>query len=335
LAYSKTKEIKGDIVMMELIMLCGIPASGKSTWAMQYKEVYHDAHIISSDTIREELFGDVANQDNNDLVFREVFSRIKNIILNGGCDDKIIFDATNISAKRRRSFLKQIKEIKKNIPILITARVFLTPLEKCLEYNNSRERKVPEDVIRRMYFNFSVPTYDEEFHDIFYFDHVNNTGDVFEIIYDGLKNYDIFSAKFEKAFGVNVDMPHDNPHHKESIGEHIYSVIKQIEKKIYNNDINKKRLLFAALLHDVGKYQTKQYKEEKGYCVFYNHENISSQIAACYIQNDFVLRLVKYHMLVHNNPQKAKEYFSYREWKLVEIFAEADKYRDYDKEIIV
>jgi hypothetical protein len=40
-------------------------------------------------------------------------------------------------------------------------------------------------------------------------------------------------------------------------------------------------------------------------------------------------------MLVHNNPQKAKEYFSYREWELVEIFAEADKYRDYEREIIV
>lgn len=318
--------------MMELIMLCGIPASGKSTWAIQYKEIFHDAHIISSDAIREELFGDVSNQDNNDLVFREVFSRIKNIILNGSCDDKIIFDATNISAKRRRSFIKQIREIKRDIPVWIVADAFITPIKKCLEYNNGRERKVPEDVIKRMYCNFSVPTYDEGFDYIFYHHYIDNTGDVYDIINNGLENYDIFSAKFEKAFGVDVNMPHDNPHHKETIGEHIYSVIKQIEKSDFDNNIVKRWLLFAALLHDVGKYYTKQYKEEKGHYVFYNHENISSQVAACCISNDFILRIVKYHMLVHNNPEKAKEYFSEREWEWVEIFAEADKYRDYEKE---
>ena len=41
-----------------------------------------------------------------------------------------------------------------------------TPYEDCLIRNAQRERKVPEEVIKRMYYNFYVPQYFEGFNDI-------------------------------------------------------------------------------------------------------------------------------------------------------------------------
>ena len=43
--------------MPELIMLVGLPGSGKSTYAAQYKVKGY--HVHSSDDIREELFSDI------------------------------------------------------------------------------------------------------------------------------------------------------------------------------------------------------------------------------------------------------------------------------------
>ena len=39
--------------------------------------------------------------------------------------------------------------------------IVATQYEKCLEQNKNRERKVPEEVIDRMYKSFQVPTFTE------------------------------------------------------------------------------------------------------------------------------------------------------------------------------
>lgn len=44
--------------MNELIMLVGLPASGKSTWAKEYSETHPDYIVHSSDKLREEMYGD-------------------------------------------------------------------------------------------------------------------------------------------------------------------------------------------------------------------------------------------------------------------------------------
>ena len=41
-----------------------------------------------------------------------------------------------------------------------------TPLETCIERQNLRDRKVPEDVIRRMYWNLQGPTKEEGWDEI-------------------------------------------------------------------------------------------------------------------------------------------------------------------------
>jgi predicted kinase len=91
----------------KLIMMVGLPGSGKSTKAQELSKEYN-AVIHSSDKIREELFGTMDTQDGNDLVFQTLHKRVKSDLRDG---KNVIYDACNISYKRRMTFLQEIKKI--------------------------------------------------------------------------------------------------------------------------------------------------------------------------------------------------------------------------------
>ena len=63
-------------------MMVGLPGSGKSTATEYFAKVYN-ANIHSSDDIREEIFGDVNDQEHNKEVFEILHKRIKEDIENG------------------------------------------------------------------------------------------------------------------------------------------------------------------------------------------------------------------------------------------------------------
>ena len=128
------------------IMLVGLPGSGKSVKAQELSEHYNAA-IFSSDSLREELFGDVNHQADNTKLFEELHKRIKNCLREG---KSAIYDATNINYKRRMAFLSELV----NIPCEKICVLIATPYEECLERNSKRERHVPEHVIERMYRSF-------------------------------------------------------------------------------------------------------------------------------------------------------------------------------------
>ena len=129
--------------MVKCFVMCGLPASGKSWQAKKLAEEY-DAEIFSSDSLREEMFGDVNHQTDNDVLFKELHKRIRGCLTYG---KSAIYDACNISYKRRMEFLKSLNKI----PCEKIAVLMATPYEVCLERNSQRERKVPEQVIKRMY----------------------------------------------------------------------------------------------------------------------------------------------------------------------------------------
>ena len=145
-------------------MLTGLPASGKSYLARQYMEKknreYQDAGLekqvvwISSDSIREELFGSEEVQGDNNKVFGMMKKRT-DAALSAGHD--VIYDACNVSEKRRRTFLNGLKRFSCQKICLVIA----TPFSVCMERNAARERKVPAEVITRMYRSWQTQAYFE------------------------------------------------------------------------------------------------------------------------------------------------------------------------------
>lgn len=141
-----------------LIMMCGLPGSGKSRYA---ESIYVATPTIakpvihSSDKLRAELFGDEATQKSNNKLFAELHRRIKNDLING---KDVIYDATNIKKKKRIHFLKELHTIR-CFPVCV---VMATEYKACLFNNSKRKRVVPDDVIKRMQCNWTPPHYNEE-----------------------------------------------------------------------------------------------------------------------------------------------------------------------------
>lgn len=215
------------------VMMCGLPGSGKSTYAKEISKQLFGAIICSSDEIREELCGDKNSQENNEEVFKLLHSRIKEKLRNG---ENVIYDATNISSKRRRAFLNELK----NIPCTKQCIVMATHFEECCDRNSKRDRIVPYEVIERMYKNWNTPYWFE--------------------------GWDIILVKFKDDFKPintaeswvydHINFSQDNPHHSLSLGQHCFIVGTDLR--------NNKTLYYVGLLHDCGKPFTKSFVNSKG-----------------------------------------------------------------------
>ncbi|WHH58644.1 AAA family ATPase [Petroclostridium sp. X23] len=137
--------------MCKFIMMIGIPGSGKSTFAEEIKRKENGV-IVSSDQLREELFGTVWEFRKNADLFSEMFSK-SHMYLNQG--KSVVFDATNIRRSERKSILKRF------MPYYKECYYIKISLEKALYQNKIRDRNVPENVIIRMYDRIQDPQLSE------------------------------------------------------------------------------------------------------------------------------------------------------------------------------
>jgi predicted kinase len=167
--------------MPNLIFLCGIPASGKSTFAAECQKNGGNAYtIVSTDEIRKSKFGNAALQYDDacrDIAIMTGVSpytvgnnfvygtAVEEIVHSLSCNKTVLFDATNISVKNRKSVLEKVVDSVPNTKAF--AIVFNTSLDECLRRNAERTvRVVPVGVIKRMHDTFEMPTKDEGFVEI-------------------------------------------------------------------------------------------------------------------------------------------------------------------------
>ena len=254
-----------------MLMLCGLPGSGKSTYAKT--KVSSGYSVYSSDDLRIEMFGDVNCQGNNEKLFTELHRRIKQALKNG---KNIIYDATNINKKQRMHFIRQLK----NIECYKECMIFPLPIGYCIDNNLSREKAVPISVIDKMVKTFAVPYYDEGF----------------DII--SIKEPEFASDVVDLCEFVNMmcEITLDNPNHDFTIGEHCLRTYQYIKENIKDRE----DLQWAALLHDCGKVYCKSFKDRNGNTTniahYYGHENVSAyisiQILLKYYATDDLLRIV-------------------------------------------
>lgn len=150
--------------MSNIHLLCGIPASGKSTFvkeeAAKLAAAGRSVAIISRDNCRKALVGEDVEKENyfsrEDEVFENFVSEInKSIDLKV---EEIFIDATHINQASRNKILSRIKPAGNLI-----VEVFPISLESAIERNNKREgfAFVPHGAMRRMSSSWSMPTLEE------------------------------------------------------------------------------------------------------------------------------------------------------------------------------
>ena len=262
----------------KFIMMCGLVASGKSHRAKELAEEYNAA-IFSSDALREELYGDINDQEHNQEVFVELHKRIKECLRSG---KSAVMDATNINYKKRMAFLHELK----NIPCEKICALMATPYEMCLERNAERERKVPEYVLERMFRSFDPPYYYEGWDQI----HVEYPED-FE------------SNEFFEWLNSVQNFNQDNPHHALTLGCHCEAALDYLWQTYGGSDQRAAILRRASALHDIGKCFTKTFKNSKGEITdvahYYGHEHCGSYESLFYgppHQALYMSALIRWHM---------------------------------------
>lgn len=140
---------------MRVIVLVGLPASGKSTWAEA-----QGTTVLSSDHVRELLSDDVTNQQIHGQVFGTMRYLLRKRLELAA--PLTIIDATNLRPKHRKPWIK----VAKSLGAEVEAMFFDTPLEECQRRNAARSRVVPAEVIVQMASNLRPPKTAEGFHRI-------------------------------------------------------------------------------------------------------------------------------------------------------------------------
>lgn len=305
--------------MTNFIMLVGLPGCGKSTLAREYEQKGYNIH--SSDAIREELSGDENNQNINQEVFSTLRKRVKEDLTNG---KDCVYDATNISYKRRKAFIEELRNIEcKKVCIFVA-----TPFEVCLKQNEGRERKVPYEVIERMYRNFDVPALYEGWDEI-------------KIHYNDPKYKKLYGTWAKFIYDV-MEFDQETPHHTATLGEHCKECGNNIHlKDIGDNDIFW-NLHIAGMLHDNGKPFCKTFKNTKGEedikAHYYDHQNVGSYNSFFYdIWSDkeedrlLIATLIRWHMQMYfiekqpHTEEKYREMLGESLWFYLTLLHNADK----------
>lgn len=282
-----------------LILLCGIPGSGKTTYAEKMKNSY--TYHLSSDAIRKELYGDENIQGNSSDVFALMQDRAI-MLLNNGFD--VIYDATNITRKDRASIITKCPRVAQ-----IECHIIWAPIEICIERDTARKRTVGKEVIDRMLKRFQAPYYDEGI-------------DKIKVIFpDG---FDMQKYIYDSTESMRI--PHDNPHHTFNIFDHCESAYKYV----VNNDMCDNIMALAASFHDIGKPYVKAFVNAKGEpsdtAHYYQHQCVGAWMVYGLITDEIrvdVAWLVSTHMAPFLNEKYYKNLPAYLK-NSVDLLHEAD-----------
>lgn len=304
----------------KFVMIVGLPGSGKSTKAQEicgrYTAIGTPCAIFSSDKIREELFGDVNDQEHNSDVFDTLNRRAIEALRNG---TTVIYDATNLNYRRRKDFLGRINDIDCDK----VCEFMAVPFKMCCQRNDERDRSVPRDVMERMYEGIHIPYYYEGWDEI-KVEYPDNWFDEADSALSFMWNH--------------MDYDQDNPHHTLTLGKHLRETWIWVDKwleenpNVYDHD-EAVALRVAAALHDCGKPFTKTLKSKNGTITahYYNHQNVGAYDCLFYkstINQLDVAVLIQWHMMPYqwgeNGEEKYRKLWGNRLFEKIVLLNKAD-----------
>lgn len=135
-------------------LMCGVPGSGKSTWAR--KHLPSDVAYVSRDEIR---FSMVQEDEDYFAKEKEVFSKFAQEIVAWACVHDVIIDATHINAASRMRIYDILTANFDEDKIEVYCIWMNTPYDVCLARNAQRTGRalVPEHAIESMWRRRRVP----------------------------------------------------------------------------------------------------------------------------------------------------------------------------------
>jgi predicted kinase len=138
-----------DDTKAEMIMMCGLPGSGKDTYVRDHLAEHP---VVSLDDLRAEM--EIDPTDNQGAVVQLGKERLREHLRKG---QSFVYNATNINRQRRTPILGLAADYNVRVRIVYCE----APMDKLLAQNRARKGRVPEAVIRRMSERWEVPSLTE------------------------------------------------------------------------------------------------------------------------------------------------------------------------------
>lgn len=154
--------------MLDLVIVCGLPGSGKSHFASKY---FKDAgrNRVNRKEIRRMIFemtnfGTDWSEDQfdaaDDFLVKHVERKILEHLLQH--NRQVLVDNTSVSRSSRKTYVDIARQMHRSIGVIYLH----APVITCLERNRTREDEVPEIVISNLAASAVLPDRSEGFQEV-------------------------------------------------------------------------------------------------------------------------------------------------------------------------
>lgn len=138
-----------------LIILCGLPASGKSTFAHKFKSILENVNdqvivsIADPDKIRKKLYSGNFDYKKENIVRKRNLKSVRKALKDG---DIVISDDLNYYSSMRHD----LKEIAKKVDTPFYIIHISTPVDQCVLWNEKRGKPIPNQVVQNINQKFDL-----------------------------------------------------------------------------------------------------------------------------------------------------------------------------------
>lgn len=256
-----------------VVLMSGIPGAGKSTIADDFREAGYI--IVCPDTYRgvisktipgREHWSD-AMHEGNQSVSREAWDLAQKEAIEFLKEGKsIVFDALLHTPKARRKLFAKLDRVKVPYYSVYVDTTFKTALERNAKRGENNGRSVPEFVIHDKWRTQSLPSITEGFKEAIVVSELSIRRDITEEDRNDFIERLIKDPRETVTYMMEKDMlcywfpslyqcwgkSQDNHHHALLLHEHMIRAAELIEDRSFE-------MVITALLHDVGKRDTKEF----------------------------------------------------------------------------
>lgn len=164
--------------MNKLVVLSGVPGSGKSYFSAKLKEVKKaHVYIVSSDALRNDILGNQQDLSADRLMWKMYYKLA--YVYSIDPEAIVVLDATHSTSFYRIEATKHIKPMFNDVELVS----FNLPKDLVRKQNINREFPVPEDVLEVLLEKFEAPdAKDREYFDRIYVVEDHNIDDIIRAI---------------------------------------------------------------------------------------------------------------------------------------------------------